>query len=97
VTGSLSVNGGTGQVLAGVYTMPSWRVSLGLGPPPIWSTNGLSLALEGPINSGYLVQVSGDLVNWTPIRYFEITNSPFYFNDSVSTNSSVRFYRAVMP
>lgn len=96
VTGLLSLNGGSGQVLAGVYTMPVPRVSLGLGASPVWSTNGLSLALEGPISSNYLVQVSTDLVTWTPIRYFAITNSPFYYNDSAARSSSARFYRAVL-
>jgi hypothetical protein len=97
VTGLLSVNGGGGQVLAGIYTMPGPRVTLDVGPAPIWSTNGLSLALDGPLGSNYLIQTSTDLVNWTPIRYFGITNSPFYFNDAAATNSGVRFYRAVMP
>jgi hypothetical protein len=97
VTGLLSINGGGGQVLAGIYTMPGPRVTLDVGPAPIWSTNGLSLALDGPLGSNYLVQASTDLVNWTPIRYFGITNSPFYFNDAAATNSGARFYRAVMP
>ncbi|MHB8523416.1 MAG: Ig-like domain-containing protein [Limisphaerales bacterium] len=97
VTGLLSVNGGGGQVLAGVYTMPPPRVLLGLGPSPFWSTNGLSLTLEGPINSDHLIQMSTNLVNWTPIQYFRITDSPFYFSDSAATNSIARFYRSVMP
>ena len=97
VTGLLSMNGGNGQVLAGVYTMSRLPFFLGAGLAPLWSTNGLSLALAGPLGSNYLVQASTDLVNWTPIRYFGITNSPFYFNDAAATNSGVRFYRAVMP
>ena len=97
VTGLLSMNGGSGQVLSGVYTMPQWPFSLSLGTAPVWSTNGLSLALAGPVGSNYLIQASTDLANWTPVRYFAITNSPFYFNDATATNSGARFYRAVIP
>jgi formylglycine-generating enzyme required for sulfatase activity len=97
VTGLLSMNGGNGQVLAGVYTMPALPFWLSPGPAPLWSTNGLSLSLQGPVGSNYLIQVSTDLVTWTPLRYFGITNSPFYFNDATATNASVQFYRAVIP
>lgn len=97
VTGLLSMNGGSGQVLTGVYTMPPRPFSLNLGPAPVWGTNGLSLALAGPVGSNYLIQASTDLANWMPVRYFAITNSPFYFNDATATNSGARFYRAVIP
>ena len=93
---TLSMNGGSGQVLAGVYTMPPPLITLALGPAPAWSSNGLSLALQGPLGSNYLIQASSDLVNWTPFRFFGITNSPFFFNDISATNFTARFYRAML-
>jgi len=97
VTGLLSINGGSGQVFAGIYTMPGPLVTLRVGPAPLWTTNGLSLALAGPVRSNYIIQASTNLANWTPIRYFSITNLPFYFNDVSATNSSARSYRALIP
>ena len=71
-------------------------VTLALGPAPVWSANGMSLALDGPVGSNYVIQASSDLVNWTPIDSFSITNSPFYFHGAAATNSSARFYRAML-
>ena len=71
-------------------------VRLALGPAPIWSTNGMSLALDGPVGSNYVIEASSDLVNWTPTQSFTLTNSPFYFRDAPATNSPGRFYRAML-
>jgi hypothetical protein len=96
LTGSLNMNGGNGQVLAGVYVMPLAPVTLGFGSTPIFTTNGLDLMLQGPIGSNYLIVASSNLVQWSPTLYFSSTNSPFYFNDPTATNYNQRFYRAIL-
>jgi hypothetical protein len=96
LTGTLSVSGGSGQVLAGIYTMPVAPLVLGLNPVSPLATSGLNLMLQGQVGSNALVMASSDLLNWTPIRYVSITNSPSYFNDTSATNYNERFYRAVM-
>jgi hypothetical protein len=97
LSGSLTMNGGTGQVLAGVYVVSPMPVTLGAASPVLSSTNGFGLMLQGPISSNYVIEASTDLFNWTPAIYFSSTNSPFYFSDPSATNFSQRFYRAVMP
>jgi hypothetical protein len=97
LTGSLSVGGGTGQVMAGVYTVQLPPVMLGTASSQLWTTNGLNLFLQGAVGSNYLIEASTDLINWSPILYFSTTNSPFSFTDPSATNSSMQFYRAVMP
>jgi alpha-tubulin suppressor-like RCC1 family protein len=96
ISGTLSMNGGTGEVLSGVYVVPQIPLMLHPGVPGLLSTNGMNLSLQGPIGSNYVVEASADLVNWTPLVYFTSTNSPTDFTDTTATNSSTRFYRAVM-
>jgi hypothetical protein len=71
--------------------------SLGFGCAQPWTTNGLSLMLQGPLGSNYIIQASTDLVNWQAITNFVPTTSPFYFSDPAATNYNRRFYRGVMP
>jgi hypothetical protein len=70
---------------------------LGTASPQSLNMNGLNLSLQGAIGSNYLIEASTDLISWSPILYFSTTNSPFYFTDPSATNSSMQFYRAVMP
>jgi hypothetical protein len=100
LTGSLSINGGTGQVLAGNYVVPAPPVALNLGSSPALTTNGLNMALQGPTGN-YLIEASSDLsspTNWRPIAFYSSTNASFYYNFSVpmATNANQQFYRAVM-
>ena len=100
LTGSLSINGGTGQVLAGNYVVPAPPVALNLGSTPALTTNGLNVALQGPTGN-YLIEASSDLsssTNWQPILFYSSTNASFYYNFSVpmATNANQQFYRAVM-
>ncbi len=100
LTGTLDMNGGTGQVLGGTYIIAQRPLTLGVASPTVWSTNGFNLFLEGPVGSNYLIEAATDLsnlTNWTPILFFASTNSPFYFSDPTATSFGVRFYRAVMP
>jgi len=66
-----------------------------LGQP--LATNGLNFALQvSPGLSGH-VQVSTNLTGWLTLTNFVGTNSTLYFLDAAATNSSQRFYRAVIP
>ena len=97
LTGSLNINGGTSQVLAGVYVVRPTPVTLSPGPARSRSGTGFSLSLDGPLGS-YLVEAKTNLAdsfNWQPLRFLLITNAPFEFNDLTVTNYTSRFYRAV--
>jgi hypothetical protein len=76
--------------------IPSGPIVLGFGLPQPWTTNGLSLILQGPMGSNYLIQASTDLLIWLPITNFLNANSPLYFNDPQAGNYKQRFYRAVL-
>src|SRR5208282_3651628 len=61
-------------------------------------TNGVPLLqLTAATNFNYLIQSSANLVNWTPTALLLNMNGTVQFTDSAMTNSSARFYRAVMP
>ena len=61
-------------------------------------TNGSPLLqLTAATNFTYLIQSSTNLVNWTPTVLILNTNGTTRFIDSAVTNSSRRFYRAVIP
>jgi hypothetical protein len=61
-------------------------------------TNGTPmLQLTAATNFTYLVQSSTNLVDWTPTALLLNTNGTVQFMDSAVTNSSTRFYRAIMP
>jgi hypothetical protein len=99
VTGSLSVNGGTGQVLAGTYVLPAPPIMLAPASTTPFTSNGFSMALQGPAGN-YLIEASSDIsnpTNWQPILFYSSTNSPFYyyFTDPTATNFNQQFYRAV--
>jgi len=99
LTGSLDMNGGSGEVFSGTYFAPAPTVALHLGSAPALTANGLTLALRGPVGD-YLIEASSDISNsrnWQPILFYSTTNSPFYyfFTDTSATNFNYRFYRAV--
>lgn len=61
-------------------------------------TNGAPLLrLTGASNFNYLVQSSTNLVDWAPAALLVNTNGMVSFADLTATNSSARFYRALMP
>jgi hypothetical protein len=61
-------------------------------------TNGAPLLqLTAATNFTYLIQSSTNLVDWTPTALLLNTNGTAQFMDSAITNSSARYYRAVMP
>jgi hypothetical protein len=61
-------------------------------------TNSAPLVqLTAATNFTYLIQSSTNLVDWTPTALLLNTNGSAQFIDFALTNSSARFYRAVMP
>jgi hypothetical protein len=95
VIGSLSINGGGGQVLAGLYVVPAAPITLGAGSTAVGSAGGFTMMLQGPIGFACLIEASTNLVDWQPIQYFVATSSPAYFTDYSATYYNQRFYRAV--
>jgi hypothetical protein len=55
------------------------------------------LMLKGAVGPTYMVQASTNLLNWSSITNFSLSNSPFYFTDPSATNYKWRYYRAVTP
>jgi uncharacterized repeat protein (TIGR02543 family) len=58
------------------------------------SSTGLSLTLAGEIGLPYTIEVSTDLVNWTPLTTQTASNGTLSFVDSQARNFTHRFYRA---
>ena len=97
VSALLTVNGGTGQVLAGVYVVPAAPSTLGFDSTSPLTSSGFAMELAGPLGN-YLILASTNLSNvleWQPLMYLSVTNSPLRFIDPNATNYSQRFYRAV--
>ena len=97
VSASLTVNGGSSQVLAGVYVVPVAPITLGFNSMPPLTTNGFSMKLAGPVGNYLIVWTTNlsNLVGWQPLMYLSVTNSPFSFTDARATNYDSGFYRAV--
>ena len=60
-------------------------------------TSGLVFSLQLSIGLNGHIQVSTNLANWTTLTNFVGTNSTLTFLDPAATNSSRRYYRAVIP
>jgi uncharacterized repeat protein (TIGR03803 family) len=60
-------------------------------------TNGLVFSLQLSAGLNGHIQVSTNLTNWTTLTNFVGTNATITFLDPAATNSSRRFYRAVIP
>jgi hypothetical protein len=63
---------------------------------PLTST-GLNFTLQISSNLNGHIQVSTNLFNWVTLTNFVGTNTTLNFRDPAATNSSSRFYRAVIP
>ncbi len=68
-----------------------------LTPPERQPDGSTQLLLSGITGWTYTVDVSSDLVNWTPLGSFVSTNSVTPVLDAAASNFSHRFYRAVAP
>ncbi|HTV75763.1 MAG TPA: hypothetical protein VMD57_02105, partial [Candidatus Baltobacteraceae bacterium] len=60
-------------------------------------TNGLAFSLQLSAGLNGHIQVSTNLTSWSTLTNFTGTNSTLNFRDPAATNSSQRFYRAVIP
>jgi len=60
-------------------------------------TNGLVFSLQLSAGLNGHIQVSTNLTSWTTLTNFVGTNTTLNFRDPAATNSSRRFYRAVIP
>ena len=60
VIGSLSINGGGGQVLSGLYVVPAAPITLGAGPMAAVAADGFTMVLQGPIGFACLIEASTD-------------------------------------
>ncbi len=62
---------------------------------PITSADGVvSLQLTGPIRTTYVLWVSTDLTQWTPISTNSVLDGVFSFQEPVDPAAPLRFYRA---
>jgi hypothetical protein len=98
LSGSLNINGGTGQVLAGNYVVPAQPVTLGVGSPAI-DANGIHIVLNGPPGSNYVITATSNLSDPTTrqaIMFLSPTNTPISITVPMATNASQMFYQAVM-
>jgi hypothetical protein len=92
---SLSINGGLMEFLNGLYIVPSAPIRLADVSLSRTITNGFTFSVQAPKGSSYLIEVSTNLVDWDPLHYFFITNSPMFFTESPADYAK-RFYRAVI-
>jgi uncharacterized repeat protein (TIGR03803 family) len=60
-------------------------------------TNGLFFSLQLSTGLNGHIQVSSNLTSWTTLTNFVGTNSTLHFRDPAASNSSHRYYRAVIP
>ena len=58
---------------------------------------GLEFSLQVPAGVSGHIEFSTDLTSWTTLTDFVSTNSTVIFHDPAATNSSHRYYRAVIP
>jgi hypothetical protein len=98
LTGSLSINGGMGQVLAGNYVVPPQPVTLNVDSPAI-DADGFHMKLNGPPGSNYVIMATSNLsssTNWQAVSFYSSTNMPFPIIVPMATNASQMFYQAVV-
>jgi uncharacterized repeat protein (TIGR03803 family) len=75
----------------------SFRLQLTFATGQPLAVNGLNFVLQ--VSTGLVghVQVSTNLTSWATLTNFVGTNATISFRDPAATNSSRRFYRAVIP
>ncbi len=87
--------GASATILSWVKAIPT-APRLSLGAPPVLGANGFGFNLEMVSGLAGSIQFSTNLQDWTTLTTFNGTNSPLPFRDQSATNSSRRFYRAVV-
>lgn len=64
--------------------------------PRVLNGGAVQLALTGGAGLNYTIQFSTNFVSWSTLTAFTSTNTTTTFFDSLNTNGSRRFYRAIM-
>jgi len=85
--------------LAGLVTSTAAVLNVNPPPPEFLSAamlpNGqFQLLLSGMIGTNYTLEASTNLLNWTPVATFTMSNNPALITDPDATNFAERFYRA---
>ena len=95
-----------GQNLAGnysstssvsIYSTNTFQLRLLLESPAALGTNGLTFTLDLSTNLNGHIEYSTNLENWVSWTNFKGTTSSIQMRDPAATNSSQRFYRAIIP
>ena len=83
------------SLISGDFTVgPAVNAQLAL--TTLSSAGDVQLQLTGPAGTTFVLQVSQDLRQWTPLKTAAIpVDGILRFSDTVSPSTSVRFYRAV--
>jgi hypothetical protein len=63
---------------------------------PVWSGGHLSLTINGQAGPDYIVSVSTNLVDWTPVFTNASPATPFQWTDPDAAAFPVRFYRVLL-
>lgn len=80
-----------------IISSNTFRLQLAFSNSVPLRTNGLVFNLQLSAGLNGHIQASSNLINWTTMTNFTGTNSTITFRDPSATNSSHRFYRAVIP
>jgi hypothetical protein len=71
-------------------------LSLSLKSPAFTSSQGFGMSLIGSPRSLWQIQVSDNLVDWTPVTTNTLDSQGIWnFTDTTATNASKQFYRAI--
>jgi photosystem II stability/assembly factor-like uncharacterized protein len=91
--GSFLATGANGTIMETAPLPP-----LQLGPIALTSSGAIQVEMSGAGNSTYQIQVSTDLVNWTPLTSVTLNAGAgeFIDSDAASGTQPHRFYRAVI-
>jgi uncharacterized repeat protein (TIGR03803 family) len=80
-----------------VISSNTFQLVLGFTNAAPLKTNGLFFSLQLSSHLNGHIQVSTNLTSWTTLTNFVGTNATLHFRDPAATNSSHRYYRAIIP
>jgi hypothetical protein len=82
---------GNGGAIMRSASVPSWPLELAPLPPP--GPAGFGLTASGPAGRNWEIDVSADLLGWTPLTNLWSTSTLLQFIDPDAPKYSRRFYR----
>ncbi len=80
-----------------IFSTNAFNLQLNFTNAQPLTTNGLIFSLQLSTGLNGHIQVSTNLTSWLTLTNFIGTNSTITFRDPAATNSTQRFYRAVVP